>query len=212
MEGIQAVYEAENIESTFHPSGDDSDTDIIKFEVHSKTTAPVESKPLLVNSFAAFGMIPNLHGVMAESPAMLEAYQVLRKLFKQTSFNAEELTVIWQTINVEHDCHYCVPEHTVVAHLRQVDSAITKALRNRAVLPKHSLQVLHLTTLALVRNRGHLTTDEILEFFEAGYEKRQLLEIILGISQKVMSNYVNHLAETPLDKAFEKFAWEPYPA
>jgi len=42
--------------------------------------------------------------------------------------------------------------------------------------------------------------------FEIGYEKRQLLEIILGVSQKVMGNYVNHLAETPVDKAFQKFA------
>ena len=71
--------------------------------------------------------------------------------------------------------------------------------------PTNKLQKLHETTLALVRNRGRLSQSEQTAFFEAGYEKRNLLEIILGISQKVMSNYVNHLAETPVDEPFLQF-------
>ena len=46
-------------------------------------------------------------------------------------------------------------------------------------------------------------------FLEAGFTKRHILEVILGYSQKIMSNYTNHLAETPVDKVFEKFAWAP---
>lgn len=180
----------------------------MKFELHTRETAPADSQPLLDNSLKAFGMIPNLHAIMANSPAMLEAYQILHQLFQQTSFDAEELTVVWQTINVEHECHYCVPAHTGIAHMMEVDSAITDALRNRSELPTEKLQVLHLTTLALVRNRGRLSEAELTTFFEAGYEKRQLLEIILGLSQKVMSNYVNQLSQTPVDKPFQKFSWE----
>jgi len=67
---------------------------------------------------------------------------------------------------------------------------------------------LHDTTLAMVRSRGRLTEAELDSFFAAGYAQRQLLEIILGLSQKVMSNYVNAIAETPVDEAFAKFAWE----
>ncbi|MFT6989084.1 MAG: alkylhydroperoxidase family enzyme [Paraglaciecola sp.] len=89
--------------------------------------------------------------------------------------------------------------------MMKVDNAIIEALRNGATLPTQKLQVLHTTTLALVRNRGHLSQDETSAFIEAGYEKRNLLEIVLGISQKVMSNYVNHLSETPVDDAFKEF-------
>ncbi|MCV5838426.1 carboxymuconolactone decarboxylase family protein, partial [Escherichia coli] len=67
---------------------------------------------MIENSVKAFGMLPNLHAVMAEAPTLLEGYQVVHELFQQTSFNAEELTVVWQTINVEHGCHYCVPAHS----------------------------------------------------------------------------------------------------
>jgi len=177
----------------------------MNFVQHTRETAPAESQPLLENSHKAFGMIPNLHAVMATAPAVLEAYQMLHQFFQQTSFDAEELTVVWQTINVEHECHYCIPAHTAIAHMMKVDSAIIEALRNRTELPTKKLQVLHTTTLALVRNRGRLKENELTVFTDAGYENRQLLEIILGISQKVMSNYVNHLAQTPVDNAFKEF-------
>ncbi len=179
-----------------------------EFKLHTIETAPDDSKPLLEDSVKAFGMIPNLHATMAEAPGLLEGYKVLHGLFQNSSFNADELTVVWQTINVEHECHYCVPAHTFIANSMNVDPALTEALRNRTPMPNEKLQVLHDTTLAMVRSRGRLTEAETEAFYAAGYESRQLLEIILGLSQKVMSNYVNHVAKTPVDPPFEKFAWE----
>jgi alkylhydroperoxidase family enzyme len=75
-------------------------------------------------------------------------------------------------------------------------------------MPTEKLQVLHNTTLSMVRNRGRLPDDEINAFYAAGYEERQLLEIVLGLSQKVISNYTNHLAQTPVDEAFKQFTWK----
>ena len=178
------------------------------FKIHTIETAPENSKPLLENSMKSFGMIPNLHGVLAESPGILEAYQMLHDLFQNSTFNNDELTVVWQTINVEHGCHYCVPAHTGIAHMMNVDEEITEALRNRKAMPNDKLQVLHETTLSIVRNRGNVEHKEVEAFYAAGFNQRQLLEIILGLSQKVLSNYVNHIAETPVDKPFEKFAWK----
>jgi alkylhydroperoxidase family enzyme len=125
-----------------------------------------------------------------------------------TSFDKDELTVVWQTINVEHSCHYCVPAHSVIANSMKVDPAITEALRNETPLPSEKLEALRVVTLLLVRNRGHLTQNEMDAFFAAGYAQQQVLEIVLGLSQKVISNYVNHLAETPLDAPFKNLAWE----
>lgn len=176
-------------------------------KIHNMETAPEESKPLLEKSKKAYGMIPNLHGVLAEAPGIYEAYQTLHSLFENSSFDKDELTVVWQTINVEHECHYCVPAHTGIANSMKVDSEITEALRNRTEMPNEKLQKLHETTLSIVRNRGQVNDKELEEFFAAGYTKRQLLEIILGLSQKVISNYTNHIAETPVDEPFKKFEW-----
>ena len=177
------------------------------FKIHTVESAPENSKPLLEISLKAFGMLPNLHAILAESPNALEAYQMLHKLFENSSFDKDELTVVWQSINVEHECTYCVPGHTVVANMMKVDPALTEALRNQAALPTEKLQALQDMTLSIVRNRGRVAEEELVAFYKAGYEKRHVLEIILGLSQKVISNYVNHIAKTPVEKIFEKYTW-----
>ena len=178
------------------------------FTIHNLETVPAKSKAMLEASKKANGFIPNLHAVLAESPQLFEAYQTLHKLFTQSSFDKDELTVVWQTINVEHECNYCVPAHTAIANMMKVDPAITEALRNSTAMPTEKLQVLHETTLEIVRERGHLSEEQKEKFFAVGYGNRQLLEIVLGLSQKVISNYTNHLAKTSSDKAFENFAWK----
>jgi len=177
-------------------------------KIHTILSAPEDSKPLMEKSLEDFGYIPNLHAVLAGAPGLLEAYKSIHGLFVNSSFDKDELTVVWQTINVEHECHYCVPAHTAIAKMMKVDPAITEALRNRTEMPTKKLQALHEMTLSMVRNRGQVSDAEIQAFYEAGYEERQLLEIVLGLSQKVISNYTNHIAATPVDKSFEKFLWE----
>lgn len=177
------------------------------FAQHDETTAPDASKPLLAKSKAAFGMIPGLHAVMAEAPGLLEAYQRVHELFVNSSFDKDELTVVWQTVNVENACHYCVPAHTGIAKNMGVDDAITAALRDGTPLPNAKLEALRDFTLSLVRDRGNLDDATVQAFLDAGFTKRNILEVILGYSQKVMSNYTNHLAKTPVDKPFQKFGW-----
>jgi alkylhydroperoxidase family enzyme len=181
---------------------------MIDFPIHDESTAPEDSKPLLAKSKKDFGMIPGLHAVMAEAPGLLEGYQVLHKLFMNTSFDKDELTVIWQTINVEHSCHYCVPAHTGIAKSMKVDDAINDALRDETPLPNARLEALRTFTLSVVRERGNVDDNAIQAFIDAGFTKRQILEVVLGVSQKVMSNYTNHLAATPVDAAFKSFAWQ----
>lgn len=176
-------------------------------KVHTIESAPEASKALLENSQKEYGMIPGLHGVLAGAPKILQAYQTLHELFINTSFNEEELTVVWQTINVEHACHYCVPAHTGIAAMMKVDNSISDSLRNETTLVDPKLESLRTMTLSIVRNRGHVEQEELQAFYTAGYAEQQVLEIILGLSQKIISNYTNHIANTPVDAAFRKFAW-----
>jgi alkylhydroperoxidase family enzyme len=178
-----------------------------EFTLHTAETAPAKSKAIIEGAQKQMGMVPGLYAVMAESPELLKAYAQLHQLFTATSFNAEELTVVWQTINVEHECHYCVPAHTGIAHSMKVDPALTEALRNDEAMPTEKLQALKDFTLTVVRERGNVSESDLKAFFEAGYGHQQVLEVILGLSQKVISNYVNHVAHTPVDKVFEQFAW-----
>jgi len=177
-------------------------------KIHTIETAPEGSKVLLAQSIKSFGMIPGLHGILAEVPGLLAAYKTIHKLFTETSFDTDELTVVWQTINVEHACHYCVPAHTAIAKMMKVDDAITEALRNETNLNNVKLEALRTMTLSIIRQRGQLSQTELEAFYAAGYQEKQVLEIILGISQKIISNYTNHIANTPVDAPFQSFSWK----
>lgn len=178
------------------------------FPSHDLETAPEASKPLLEKSQKAFGRLPGLHKVLAESPQAYEAYQVLHKLFAETDFDADELTVVWQAINVEHACHYCVPAHTGIAKMMKVSDEISEALRNETPLPTPKLEALRTFTVQMVRERGNATATQLDAFFAAGYSHRAVLDVILGLAQKTMSNYVNHVAVTPVDEVFQPLKWE----
>ena len=178
----------------------------MEFPIHTIDSASPEAQKLLDDAKRTFGWVPNLSGVMASNPQLLQGYMELHKLFQKSGFNNEELTVVWQTINVEAKCHYCVPAHAAIADWMKVDPEITQALRNKTKLPNEKLQTLHETTLSLVRNRGRLSEDELNTFEKAGYTQQHILGIVLGMAQKVMSNYTNHLANTPLDEKFQKYA------
>jgi len=177
--------------------------------VHTIDTAPEASRPLLETSVKAFGRLPSLHGVMAESPGLLDGYQHLHRLaINGTAFSPEERTVVWMTVNVANRCHYCVPAHTGIAKMEKIDGSIVNALRDETPLPA-KLEALRTFTLALRESHGHPGADAIAAFEAAGYGERAILDAILIYAQKVMSNFTNAIFDTPIDAAFAAFAWEP---
>ena len=180
-----------------------------EFKIHTIESAPAESKQMLEESVKGFGMLPNLHAVMSESPGLLEAYKAIGKTFTEnTAFNADEITVVWQTINVENECHYCVPAHTAIAHTMKVEAKVIDALRNSTPLPTEKLEALRNMTLLIIRDRGVVSEENMKTFFAAGYTNRNYLDILVGYAQKIMSNYTNHAANTEVDEPFKKFAWK----
>ncbi|KFZ28160.1 carboxymuconolactone decarboxylase [Pseudidiomarina atlantica] len=177
-----------------------------KFKLHTIESAPDGSKQILQAAQDNMGMIPNLFAVMATSPQLLEGYQTLDGLFQKSGFDKNELTVVWQTINVYHDCHYCVPAHTAIAKQMGADDAITTQIKAGESLDDDKLQALRTFTERMLDARGAVNQDDFKAFAEAGYEPKHVLAVILGIAQKTMSNYTNHVAETPIDNAFQDFA------
>lgn len=179
-----------------------------KFTLHDVNSAPDASKPLLENSLQGFGMIPNLHAVLAESPQALEAYKTLTKLFLETSLSSNEKHVLWLTINVANRCHYCVPAHTMLAKKDNVPDEIITALRENRELPDAKLNALRNFALAIVEQRGEVADSDIKAFLDAGFDHRNVLDVMLGVAHKTLSNYTNHITHTPVDEAFKKFAWQ----
>jgi hypothetical protein len=76
------------------------------FPILNESTAPEPSKALLRTTKETFGFVPHLEGVMAASPPLLQAYGSLWQAFTETTFTSVEQQIVYQTINVEHECTY----------------------------------------------------------------------------------------------------------
>ena len=177
------------------------------FPVHSSETAPEPLKPILAAVQKKFGFVPNLFRVMAEAPAAAEAYLAVMDIFERSSLSdAEKQTVLLSASHV-NECDYCMAAHSTVAGMKHVPAEIIEALRAGTTLPDAKLDALAVLTRSVVETRGWPTEAAKDAFFAAGYGSRAYLEVIVGVTVKTLSNYVNHAADTPLDTAFEAAKW-----
>lgn len=180
-----------------------------QFNIHSIQSAPTAARPVLEGSLRKYGFVPNLHGGLAEAPAALEAYIELTALLDRTSLSPTERQVVLLVVSAENRCTYCVAAHSMIAkHMVKADPAVVEAIRNQQPLPDRKLDALANFTRAVVKKRGVVRGQALDKFITAGYSRAQVLEVILGVTIKTLSNYTNHIIDTPLDGAFQAEAWD----
>lgn len=181
------------------------------FKLHTLQTAPVGALSILEAANKGLGFIPNLYAHLAEAPVALEAYKQLGALLERSSLTPEEQQVVLITVSAENRCEYCVAAHSFIArNMVKVDGARVDALRGNSCLQDAKLNALVAFTRAVVRERGWVQgSQELKDFYAAGYTPQSALEVVLGVSMKTLSNYTNHLTDTPLDAAFASEAWVP---
>lgn len=155
------------------------------------------------------GMIPNMYALMANVPGLLhtylDGYQAFRK---QSRFSTAEQDVVLLTISRTNGCAYCMAAHSTIADMNKVPTEITDALRDGKPLPDEKLDTLSRFTATVVESRGLPRGEDLEDLFAAGYTETDVLQVVLAVSVKTLSNYANHLLHTPVDSAFEGRSWE----
>ncbi|MEM1201735.1 MAG: carboxymuconolactone decarboxylase family protein [Acidobacteriota bacterium] len=178
-----------------------------QFQVHTQETAPAAADTL-AQVEKGYGFLPNLIGVMAEAPALAEAYVAVAGAFGKSSLSATEQQTVLLAASTVNGCTYCVAAHTTVGQMTKVPADVLESLRAGEALADPKLEALRRLTVAVVESRGWPSQELVQGFFDAGYGRQQLLEVVLGVGLKTLSNYTNHLADTPLDAAFAANAWQ----
>ncbi len=170
-------------------------------------SAPEGSKPFLTGAKKTFGFEVNLLGNMAESPAILEGYLTLAGIFNKTDLSETERQIITMTNNRLNGCTYCMAAQTTISQIEDVDADVIDALRNGTQIADPKLEALRKFTVIIHDTKGWPESSDVERFLAAGYTKKTVLEVILGTSLKVMSNYTNHITQTPIDEAFALNKW-----
>ncbi len=178
-----------------------------RFAPHTTATAPEGARELLTQVTDKYGFLPNLMATMAESPELAKAYALLGDLFGQTGFTPAEQQVVLLTISRLNGCDYCMAAHSTIAGLQKVPADVVQAIRNDEPIADSRLEGLRRFTTAVVEQRGWVSEAQVEAFLAAGFEKRRVFDLILGAAMKTLSNYTNHVAETPLDPQFSGQRW-----
>lgn len=179
----------------------------MSYKVHTIDSAPAAAKEILTDAKRTFSFVPNLYAVMAEAPALLSAYTVLSRIFENTSLNVTERQVVLLTASYVNNCGYCIAAHSTISGMQKVPSDVVKAIRDGHGIADRKLEALRRFTAAVVASRGWPSDTDTSAFLDVGYGRQQVLEVVLGVGIKTLSNYANHIAETPLDAAFAKASW-----
>lgn len=180
----------------------------MKLNVHSTESAPAEARAELRAVREQYGFLPNLMGVMANAPPLLKAYLALNELFQQTTLSPTEQQVVLLTISEANRCEYCVAAHTVTARMHKVPHGVIESIRSGQPIADDRLDALRSLTAEIVEIRGWPNQSTIDDFLSAGFTASQMLEVVLAVGMKTLSNYTNHLAQTPLDSQFSAAAWK----
>jgi uncharacterized peroxidase-related enzyme len=177
------------------------------FTLHDTATAPAGSADILNGVQKAWGFVPNLHRVLAQSPAALEAYATLWGIAEKTGFSAVERNVAYLAIIYENECTYCMAGHTNLSRMAKVDDATINAVRDGHPVGDTKLEALRQFAALVTRQRGVVSEADVAAFKTAGYDNRAVLDVLVLAATKLISNYTNHLAETPNDSFMKGAEW-----
>lgn len=175
----------------------------MNFKIHTLESAPKDSQAVLSSAQKQYGFIPNLLGIMSESTDLLQGYLALSRLFSQTTLNKIEQHIVLLTVSVANRCEYCMAAHGKIACQEGIDKEIVDRISFEENLLDPKLEALRQFVRDVVVSLGFPHEKITQNFLNQGYTQKNILEVILGVGMKTLSNYTNHIAHTPIDTVFK---------
>ena len=172
--------------------------------------APDEAKAALATAQKNNGYLSNLLRLLANAPAALETYLTVSGINGRASLSLAEREAVQITAAAIHGCSFCVAGHSAIADRKaRLDGGVIDALRAGAAVPDARLDAVARFTGQVIAARGNVSDEELAAFRKAGFDDRQALEVVLGVSLATLCNFANNLGRPPLNPQIETYRWEP---
>jgi AhpD family alkylhydroperoxidase len=182
------------------------------FEVQTIDQAPEESKAPLERLQQVFGMVPNVAGIIANSPVLANIFVPLFEGVHNGTFTEAEIQTLLLTNAVTNSCAWAVAFHSYLALKAGLDPADVEAIRERRAPREPRYAALSAYTRNLIEQRGHVGEAAAKAFLAAGFKADQALEALAVSAASTITNYALNIAEPPLEPMFQKHAWRPHTA
>ncbi len=163
------------------------------FRHYSKDDAPEPSRELLAGIEKGFGFVPDLFNYMAEAPVSIKAYMALDQLLGESSLSDRQVQLALLTASSTNNCDFCKVAHHAMAKKAGVDNDTITAVKNGEDVNDAADQALIALVRSMVQDRGWVPEDVQNRFLDAGHSRQQILELVVAVALKTLSNYSNHL-------------------
>jgi AhpD family alkylhydroperoxidase len=152
---------------------------------------------LFDNLNKAIGSVPNLFAVFAHSENALGTYLALSNA--KTSLKPKEKEVVNLVVSQVNACDYCLAAHTAIAKMQGFTEEQTLDIRRASVSFDNKLDALAKLAKSIAENKGHAEEQLIENFYAAGYTEGSLIDVVIGVGDKTITNYIYALTAVPVD-------------
>lgn len=143
------------------------------------------------------GFVPNLYAYFAKSETALGDYLALQN--RKSTLRAKEREVINLVTSQINNCQYCQAAHTAIGKMNGFTDEQILEIRTGVASFDGKLDALARFTASVVENRGHATEAAKEAFFAAGYNEANLVDAIIIVGDKTISNYLHSATNFAID-------------
>lgn len=167
------------------------------FPIPTKEQVSPANQTIFDNLKVAVGFVPNLFAVFANSENALGNYLTLQN--GKTSIRAKEREVINLVVSQVNECLYCLSAHSVFAKMNGFTDEQILEIRKAAISFDPKLDALAKVVKSITENKGHAAPELLADFYAAGYNEGSLVDVMMVIGDKIITNYLHAVTEVPVD-------------
>lgn len=143
------------------------------------------------------GFIPNLYAYYAKSENALSDIMTFQS--RKSTLRAKEKEIVNLVTSEINGCRYCQSAHTELAKMNGFTEEQIMEIRSGSASFDSKFDALAKLTASVVKNRGNASEEVMKAFFDAGYNEANLIDVIIVISDKIISNYIYKLVKFEID-------------
>lgn len=167
------------------------------FNVPKREEVSSNNQAIFDNLEKAVGFVPNLFATYAYSENALGNYLNLSNA--KTSLKAKEKEVVNLAVSEVNNCIYCLSAHTAISKMNGFTDDQILELRSGNASFDNRLDALAKLAKNITENRGTTDATVLDNFFTAGWTNENLIDTIVLVGDKTISNYINNTTEVPVD-------------
>lgn len=169
----------------------------VTFEVPTRDQVSEDNQAIFDRLEKGLGFVPNLYATYAYNDTALGDYLAFQN--RKSTLRAKEREVINLVVSQINECQYCLAAHTALGKANGFTDEQILEIRGGEAPFDAKIDALAQFVRDITINRSKPSTEALENFFTAGYTKANLIDVIVVIGDKIISNFIHGATQVPVD-------------